>query len=421
VSGALAGIRVIEFGRFIAAPYCCQLLADAGADVIKVEPITGDDARRNGEKYAESEAQQFLNKNRNKRSIACDLSDATVVSALMALIKKTDVLVANFRPGQAEKLGLDYQSLKAINPNMIYAENSGFGPKGPLAESAGMDMALQGFSGLAPLTPNGPMPLMDPVIDYSAAMLMAWGISTALFHRERTGNGQKLDVSLLQASLVLQNNHINAVANHDKRRQEFILYLKSAFAEGATWEDVLARQSQSSSLGATGAYYGFFRTSNQVLCLGAGGSIVQKRLLNVLELTDPLLEEDGIQPTDIGLHVHKQRILVEEKLSAHPIEYWMPLLSEANVPASHVNLKAQLLEDEQVLANGYVSQFKHPIVGEVTVVSPPVNFSETKLEILTPSPVLGQHTADILSEAGLPHKTIEELISKGKIVCPVER
>ena len=194
----------------------------------------------------------------------------------MELIKKTDVLVANFRPRQAEKLGFDYPSLKTINPNLIYAENSGFGPKGPLAASAVMDMAHQGFSGLAPLTPNGPIPLKDPVIDYSGAMLMAWGISTALFHRERTGHGQKLDVSLLQAALVLQNNHINAVAAHDEHRQEFVHYLKSAFAEGATWDDVLTRQSQSSSVGATAAYYGFFRTSDQVLCLGAGGSIVQK-------------------------------------------------------------------------------------------------------------------------------------------------
>jgi len=421
MSGALAGIRVIEFGRFIAAPYCCQMLADAGADVIKVEPLIGDDARRNGEKYSESEGQQFLNKNRNKRSIACDLSDKTVVSALMQLIMKSDVMVANFRPGQAEKLGFDYDSLKAGNPRLIYAENTGFGPEGPLAATAGMDMALQGYSGLAPLTAAGPIPLMDPVIDYSAAMLMAWGISTALFHRERNGSGQKLDVSLLQASLVLQNNHINAVAAHDEKRQAFVQYLKDSFSNGATWEEVLAKQSETNALGATGAYYGFFRTSDQVICLGAGGSVVQKRLLQVLNLTDPLVEQDHYLPGDIRHHVLNQRALVENKLAEHPLDYWMPLLAEANVPASRVNLKPQLLEDQQVLANAYVTEFSHPTVGDVTVVSPPVNFSETRLEVRQPSPLLGQHSTEILIEAGLSGDLIEKLISSGKIVSSVDQ
>ncbi len=415
MTGALSGIRVIEFGRFIAAPYCCQLLADAGADVIKVEPLIGDDARRNGEKYTSSEGRQYLNKNRNKRSIACDISDATVVSALKKLVSDADVVVANFRPGQAEKLGFDYATLKKTNPTLIYAENSGFGSEGPLAASAGMDMALQGYSGLAPLTTNGPMPLVDPVIDYSAAMLMAWGISTALFHRERTGQGQKLDVSLLQASLVLQNNNINAVAEHDEHRQEFADYLKDAFAQGATWDEVISRQSQSNSIGATAAYYGFFRTADQVLCLGAGGSVVQKRLLKVLDLTDPLLEEEGFKPDDIRQHVSEQRSLVEERLSQQSIEHWLPLLLAADVPASRVNLKVQLLEDEQVLANHYLSKMTHPVLGDVTVVSPPVKFSETELEIRTPSPTLGQHTVEILRESGLPDNTIESLVSNGKI------
>ena len=415
MSGALSGIRVIEFGRFIAAPYCCQLLADAGADVIKVEPLIGDDARRNGEKYSSTEGRQFLNKNRNKRSIACDLSDPTIVEALKQLAKDADVVVANFRPGQAKKIGFDYASLQATNHKLIYAENSGFGSKGPLAATAGMDMALQGYSGLAPLTNEGPMPLADPVIDYSAAMLMAWGISTALFHRERSGRGQKLDVSLLQASLVLQNNNINAVAAFDQHRQDFAEYLKDAFAEGATWEEILSRQSQTNAIGATAAYYGFFRTADHVLCLGAGGSVVQRRLLAVLELTDPLLEVEDYVPEDVASHVNNQRALVQDKLSQHPLEHWLPLLLKADVPASRVNLKAQLLEDEQVRANQYTSQFTHPDLGEVTVVSPPVKFSETSLEVRTSSPTLGQHSTEILQEAGVSSDVIETLIAKGKI------
>ena len=152
---ALEGLRVIEFGRFIAAPYCCQLLADAGADVIKVEPLAGDDARRNGTRISATEARQFLNKNRNKRSIACDLNDVDVKRAILNLLVNADVVVANFRPGQAEKLGFGYETLQASNPRLIFVENSGFGKRGPLAGEAGMDMVLQGYSGLAPVTSDG--------------------------------------------------------------------------------------------------------------------------------------------------------------------------------------------------------------------------------------------------------------------------
>jgi len=415
MTGALSGIRVIEFGRFIAAPYCCQLLADAGADVIKVEPLMGDDARRNGERYSDSEARQFLNKNRNKRSIACDLSNQQVKDALIKLIEGADILVANFRPDQAKKLGFDYPTLSVNNPRLIYAENSGFGSKGPLASTAGMDMALQGYTGLAPLTENGPIPLADPVIDYSAAMLMAWGISTALYHRERSGRGQKLDVSLLQASLVLQNNSINAVVKRDQSRQEFASYLKEAFARGASWKEVLAEHSQSNTLGAIGAYYGFFRTADQVLCLGAGGTVVQKRLLAVLGMRDPLVEESAFHPEDLSEHVRRQRSLVEARLMEEPLAYWLPRLTEANVPASQVNHKVQMLEDEQVLANDYISQFTHPNLGEVKVVSPPVKFSDTALEVRHSSPTLGEHSRAILQEAGLNDEFIEELIKEGKV------
>ena len=146
--------------------------------------------------------------------------------------------------------------------------------------------------------------------------------------------------------------------------------------------------------------------------------MVQKRLLKVLGLTDPLLETEGFQPDDLRLHVNEQRIRVEQRLMEQSLEHWMPLLLAADVPASRVNLKAQLLENEQVLANHYLSQMSHPVVGDVTVVSPPVQFSKTTLEIRTPSPTLGQHTIEVLREAGIPDGTIESLASEGKIKKP---
>ena len=181
MTGPFLGLRVVELGRFIAASYCGQLFADGGADVVKVEPLEGDASRRSGTQLTPTEARQYLNKNRGKRSLAVKLNDPEVLAAIKTLARGADVLITNFRPGLAVRFGLDYDTVASTNPRIVYAENTGFGHEGPLAGVAGMDLALQGYTGLAPLTPAGPLTLADPFIDYGAALLMAFGISTALF------------------------------------------------------------------------------------------------------------------------------------------------------------------------------------------------------------------------------------------------
>ena len=411
-TAALSGIRVIEFGRFIAAPYCCQLLGDAGADVIKVEPLSGDDARRNGTRLSETEARQFLNKNRNKRSIACNLKDASVKRAVLSLLNQADVVVANFRPGQAARLGFGYDTLKRSNSRVIYVENSGFGNRGPLAGEAGMDMALQGYSGLAHVTEDGPRPLVDPVIDYTAALLMAWGISTALFHRERTGEGQRLDVSLLQAALVLQNNHINHIDSVDGRRLEFVERLKAAFGEGASWQDVIDYQSPG---GPIQTYYGFFRAADGVFCLAPGSRALQRKVLAVVGLRDPAVEEQHYQPEDATAHAATMKAQFCAVIEQQPVAHWIEQFKESGVPVSQLNLKPQVLDDPQSWDNGYLSRIEHPQLGGMTVVSPPVQFSETPLTIRAPSPALGQHSTDILIEAGLDKDEIDSLVTSGLV------
>ena len=186
--GPYDGLRVIEFGRFIAAPYAAQLLADGGAEVIKVEPLLGDNTRQ-AQPVIPGEGRQYLNKNRGKRSLAVDLSNPEILEAVRSLVGGVDVVIANFRPGIAERLDLDYASVSGDNPRVIYAENTAFGPRGPLAGAPGMDIAIQAYSGFAPLDERGPSPLPFPAIDYAAALLIAWGIATSLYHRERTGRG----------------------------------------------------------------------------------------------------------------------------------------------------------------------------------------------------------------------------------------
>ena len=268
MAGPFQDLRVIEFGRFIAAPYCGQLLADGGADVVKVEPLHGDDARRNGTRLSPTEARQYLNKNRGKRSIAVKLSDAGVRRALSVLLERADVVIANFRPGQAAELGLDYETLAKRNPRLVYAENTGFGKRGPSRDLPGMDTVLQAYTGFAPLSGGIPQPLADPVIDYTAALLMAWGIAAALYDRERRGVGQRLDVSLLQAALVIQNNSINHIDAVDGWREEFAEYLKDAFREGRSFRDVMAHRETLKPVIAP-PYYGIFEVQDGLLALAA--------------------------------------------------------------------------------------------------------------------------------------------------------
>ena len=413
-AGPFHGLTVVEFGRFIAAPYCGQLMADGGADVVKVEPLHGDDARRNGTRLSPTEARQFLNKNRGKRSVAVKLSDAGVREALRRILDGADVVIANFRPGQAEELGLDYETLAAANPRLIYAENTGFGKRGPLRQQAGMDTVLQAYTGLAPLTADGPRPLVDPVIDYTAALLMAWGIATALYDRERRGAGQRLDVSLLQAALVLQNNSINHIDAVDGWRDDFVAYLKRAFQEGRSFDDVMAHRNTMKPV-IEPPYYGIFEAKDGLLAVAAGGRGLQRRAADVLGVSDPALAEEGFSPDDIAAHTSAMRRQTAAAIRAEPVAHWLAEFERASVPAGPVLLKDQVPDDEQVLANDYVVRLQHEAVGGMTVVAPPVKFSTTPLAVDAASPVLGRHTVEVLSEAGVDEGEVEAMAERGVI------
>jgi len=413
-AGPFAGLRVVEFGRFIAAPYCGQLLADGGADVVKVEDVGGDETRRNGP-IVEGEGRQFLNKNRGKRSLAADLSDATVAAAVRRLAGGADVVVANFRPGQAERLGLDYASVGTANPRLIYAENTAFGQHGPMAGMAGMDIAVAGYSGMAQFTADGPLPLPEPIIDYTAGLLLAWGISTALYHRERTGRGQKLDVSLLHAALVLQNNNVNHVDVVDGWRQEFVAGLKSAFAEGRSWEEILAFRESLQPYAITRAYYGFFRTADGVIAVAGISRTLQARIVGILGIADRWVTEAGWLPEDARAHAREVHAQAARVFAARSSAEWIGLFVAAGVPACPVQFREQLIDDEQARANGAFVELEHELVGRHTVVAPPVRFSESPLRALAASPPLGRDTAAVLHEAGLDDTTIAALTASGAI------
>lgn len=414
MQGPYVGLRVVEFGQYIAVPYCAQLLADGGADVVKIEPLEGDPSRRNGQ-VIPGESRQYLNKNRGKRSLSVSLDDPDALAAVLTLVRRADVVLANFRPGLAERLGLDYASISVTNPRMVYAENTAFGTRGPLARAPGMDMIMQARTGLAHVTPQGPQPLVQPIIDYAAGLLIAWGVATALYHREQTGAGQKLNVSLLQAALVLQNNNVSHIDAIDAWRFEFVEYLKHAFAEGKSWTDVLRKREELSPHAFARAYYGFFPTVDGVIAIAAGGRINQLRVLHVLGVEDRWVTEPGWLPDDAHAHAAAMRAQVEGVLRTQPTAHWLRVLGAAGVPVDAAHLLEEVLEDEQANANGFFVRLEHDLVGGMTMVAPPVEFSATPLRAERASPPLGRDSRAILREAGLDDSAIDRLAAAGAL------
>jgi crotonobetainyl-CoA:carnitine CoA-transferase CaiB-like acyl-CoA transferase len=415
MSGPYEGLRVVEFGRFIAAPYCGQLFADGGADVIKVEPLTGDDARQNGTRLSATEARQYLNKNRGKRSIAIDLSDEEVRALVQKLAASADVVLTNFRPGQAQRLGLDYPQLVEANPRLVYAENTAFGKRGAMSARAGMDILLQAYAGVASPTADGPQMNGEPIIDYTAALLMAWGIASALYHREKTGKGQRLDVSLLQAALVIQNNSMNHIDAVDEWRGEFVEYLKEAFSRGDSLATVIAQREVLKPQIAP-PYYGLFPTRNGFLAIAAGGLGLRRKVAEILGINDPGLDDLQFEPEDVLSYTREIRAQVVDALSARTTEEWQQLFDADGVPAGSVNFREQVLDDSQCWENEYLVRLVHEEVGGMTVVAPPVKFSETPLVVQGPTPTLGKHTREVLQELGIPDVKIDALVANRKIV-----
>jgi crotonobetainyl-CoA:carnitine CoA-transferase CaiB-like acyl-CoA transferase len=386
---ALEGMRVLDVSQVMAGPYCCLLLADMGADVIKVEkPDGGDDSRRMGPPFLNGESAAFLAINRNKRSIALNLKQAEGKAIFRRLAAKADVLVENFRPGTLESLGLGYAALSADHPELIYCSISGFGQTGPYRERGGFDLVAQGMSGLMSITghPNQPpVKVGVPITDLNAGMLAAYGVLCAYIHRLRTGRGQFVDTSLLEGGIAF------------------------TFWESAMYFATGAVPLPMGSAHRLSAPYQSFRTADGYINVGAANQSNWEKLARVIERADLLDDARFKDNPSRTVHAVELAAKLERTFRTRPAAEWLDRLEGAGIPAGPIYDMAQVYADPQTQARGMAVEIEHPVAGRIKNIGIPVKLSETPGAIRRPAPTLGQHTDQVLSELAFTSEDIAAL------------
>jgi len=424
--GPLKGIRVLEFSQIVAAPFCGCILSDLGADVVKVEALSGD-PHRNAGAIVPGLGKRFQSLNRGKRSIAIDLSQEEGRRAIHRLVKDVDVVTINYRVGVAERLGIDYESLRAINPRIIYAEITGFGSSGPLKDRAGTDIVGQAYTGLmlgdAKTDEYGQATALSAfsAADYCAGFAASTAINAALLHRERTGEGQKIETSLLRAALAVQDTVVMREPIHDSiLRDPMIEEIQAIRARGGEYGEILeARTGNARRRAAFRIYYAGYQTQDGgTLVLGALTPATRKKARSVLGITD-----DPSESPDFDAEVPENAAIVEElrnrvraTIRTKPLEEWVEEFTAAGVPCSPVNVPEEMSDDPQVTALGMMEEIVHPVTGPQRVIGPVATLSASPSRVHGPAPVLGADTKDVLMNwGGLTEAEIEALISHSLI------
>jgi crotonobetainyl-CoA:carnitine CoA-transferase CaiB-like acyl-CoA transferase len=391
--GILSGYRVLDCSIAMAGPFAAQRLGDLGADVVKVEPVTGEWQRHTAAGGARGNKVNvsFLSLNRNKRSLAVDLKDPDGKAVLLELVKTADVFLQNYRPGVAKRLGVDYETLSKINPRLVYVSISGYGEDGPYLNRPGQDLVLQGMSGaMLSAGREGEPPnaagqyLVDGITAYTAFE----GALAALLHRERTGEGQLVQVNMLDAITTIQMQEL------------------SVFTVG---EKPQVRSAEPHAHVYIRAPYGAFATSDGFIIVAfpklanLGQTIGEPSFLDMDDEVDTWTRRDEI--------FSKTRDRLKTKTTAE----WLELLRAADIWCGPVYGYADLVEDEQIKHNGTFVEYDHPTEGHVKTPGFPIRFSKTPSTVDRGAPVVGQHSRDVLREAGFDDAAIEALLSRGAV------
>ncbi|CAN5532777.1 CaiB/BaiF CoA-transferase family protein [soil metagenome] len=395
MSRPLEGIRVLDFSRVLAGPYCTMILGDLGADVIKIEREgTGDDLRQWGPPFMpDGESTYFLSVNRNKRSVTLDLRSEAGRKVAVDLVRESDVLMENFRIGVMDSLGLGYEELHRINPKLVYCSISGFGTAGPMMKRPGYDVITQGMSGLMSITgeQNGsPMRVGVAIVDLVTGLYSAVGILGALQSRERSGHGQRVDLSLLESALAVMPNLTAGFLMGDKTPERF----------GNGHPNTVP--------------YKTFPTSDGNLTLAVGNDVQWARLCKVVG--QPEMATDARYAQNQGRVARRGEVeaVVCGWLSKRTTDDWVNVLEKAEVPCGPIYTLDRILGDAQVHALGLIKTMSHPTSGDIRVVGAPFHLSMDDTDPALPPPLLGQHTQAVLKEVlSMSEAQLQELAAAG--------
>ncbi len=390
---ALEGMKILDCSQVLAGPFCTMLLADMGADIVKIEkPSGGDDTRHMGPPFVGGESAAFLAMNRNKRSVVLDFKHERGLEAARRLASGADVVIENYRAGTMDRLGLGYDELSEANPSLIYCSISGFGRTGPYSRLAGYDLIAQGMSGLMSITGmpgSPPVKVGVPMADLNAGMFATYGILAAYIHKLKTGQGQYLEVSLLEAALAYM-----------------------------VWESGIyfTTGEVSRPLGSAhrlSAPYQSLKTADGYINVGAPSDANWARLARALGRDDLLTDERFTDNAGRMANLEELEAELESTLAEHGVAHWLELLEGAGVPAGPVLDVGQVWTNEHVRSRNMDVTLEHPTAGQVHHIGHAAKLYGTPGRFDRPAPTMGQHTADVLSEAGYTQGEIEELRAVG--------
>jgi crotonobetainyl-CoA:carnitine CoA-transferase CaiB-like acyl-CoA transferase len=390
---SLEGLRVLDVTQVMAGPFCAMLLADLGADVVKIEPPAGDSTRQMPGAVG-TDSPSFNAVNRGKRSVVVDLKTPDGRRVVTTLARSTDILIENYRPGVMASLGLDYATLSAANPRLIYASISGYGQTGPDRGKGGFDLVAQGVSGIMSVTgpPDGPPVKAGlPITDLGAGLFALVGILAAVQHRHQTGSGQRVDTSLVDAGVALS------------------VWEATEYFSGAGVPGPLG------SAHRMNAPYQAIRCADGYITLGAANERLFRRLCDLLGHPEWALQPEF---ADNARRVANRTLLaerIEAVTEAERCSHWLALLDANDIPCGPINDYAQVFADPQVLARDMVVKTDHPTLGHVTTLGSPIKMSATPPDVSRRGPMLGEHTDEVLAEAGFERDEIVALRQAGAV------
>jgi len=396
MNGPLSGFRILDLTAVVLGPYATQILGDMGADVIKVEAPSGDMTREIGPRKKPGMAPIHLTIGRNKRSLVLDLKQSKAVDVLKQLAAATDVFVHSMRPHTIERLGLGYDDLKTVRPDVVYCGTYGFGADGPYAKRPAYDDMIQGMCGIADLvgkmTAGAPRYVPTIVADKTVGLFVANAILAALLHRERTGQGQAIEVPMFETmvSYVMVEHLWDRSANPDNGDLGYVRMMAQSRRP--------------------------YRTLDGYICVLA---YTDKHWKTFFELAKR--PELGDDPRFVSIATRTENIaelysIAEEFTRERTTQEWLTILEQAQIPAGPVNSLEDLMTDPHLLEQGLFQKFAHPSIGETLQIRPPVKFSKSPASLSRHAPLLGEHTMEVLREAGLSESHIEQLIREGAAV-----